>query len=246
VQLSKPLSALTFEAFAMLDIGTSSLSLFGSFSLDDNFFLSASLSDLDWQAIVEIYEHFFEDTVPAPDLPVSLRRATLTISSALGLIIDIDHLSVGDFPPASGTLELSHHGISVSASVEGKALTVADLEISNPSIRIACMRSEKNAKADVMLSGDFHWETFTLKLGVHLYASPEDKGSLEYTICGEFILDEPTQGMRFDKLAPTLEHCPALGTVVLKQAALVVASRDDGRLPATMKMAYPIRKGCAL
>ncbi|KDR78719.1 hypothetical protein GALMADRAFT_266152 [Galerina marginata CBS 339.88] len=242
VMLDKPLSATTFSVSATLRAGRNVLSLFGSFSLEGDCSFGATLENLDWDGLMDIYEHFFDERIPAPDVRLELRRATISISNK-GFMIDIERLEISDFPPASGTLEIGRHGFFLHAELDGKAVTIDDVQLSNPLIEISCNRANGSTKTDVIVSGDFSWQGFALKIGVHLYPSPDDNDqSLEYTICGEFMIKDLESGLRFDKVVPALKHC-SLGGLTLDGAALIVASRDDPDLPASMTAKYPIRQG---
>ncbi|KAF8317612.1 hypothetical protein DL93DRAFT_2165474 [Clavulina sp. PMI_390] len=238
LDLDKPLSAQIFEIGASFGFGGTAVAFDGAFSLGGKFTLSAVVQGLTWADLELLYYELFGEKLPRPDVDIKLRQGVLIISNE-GFSLSVDHLEISGLPPTSGTISMKTSGVHFDVSIKGEALNVGDFSISNPQVSIT---SYRGAKSEIIISGDFHWESFNLKVGLHAYPSPSGDGSFEYTVCGAFVLDNPGAGLRFGRLIPPLEGT-GFGNVTLDGAALVYASREGAILPGSMTTTFPIRKG---
>lgn len=121
----------------------------------------ASLENLDWDGLMDIYAHFFAERLPPPDIALELRRATLVISNA-GFSIEIDHLAIGHFLPASGELTIGPGVFKLNAKVHGDFVVVSDFRVTNPAVEISCTRAAGAKKTNIVLSGGLTWEGHAL------------------------------------------------------------------------------------
>ncbi|KDQ13587.1 hypothetical protein BOTBODRAFT_175576 [Botryobasidium botryosum FD-172 SS1] len=250
--LVEPLSTLKFDISATMKAGDTPISLHGSYSTQGDYSLSASISNLDFSGINGLYQHLFGETLLPPDVDVHIGAATLTIAKGDGFTLDIHDLRIGEHTACDGTVNFSSHGAMLRASIEGDALTIGKglsdpIHISDAYVQVAFGREEKGMTTDVLLGGTFEWESFKFDVGIHVYPAPDGEAGLEYTVYGKFETAEGA-GLPLVTLVPQLKNT-LVENVTLHDAAIIVASRDDGELGALSHSGYPIKKGiqvCAI
>ncbi|KDQ13580.1 hypothetical protein BOTBODRAFT_33588 [Botryobasidium botryosum FD-172 SS1] len=212
--LAEPLSTLEFDIYAIMEAGDTSISLYGSYSTQGDYSISAS-------GINDLYENLFGETLLPPDVDVHIGAATLTISKGDGFTLDIHDLRINKHTACDGTVSFSSHGAMLRVTIEGDVLTIGKgltdpIQNLDAYVQVAFGREEKGMTTDVILGGKFACQSNQRT------ASPFDRFELPI--------------YRYSKPNTLVEN------VTLHDAVIIVASRDDGELGALGHSGYPIKK----
>ncbi|KDQ14968.1 hypothetical protein BOTBODRAFT_174474 [Botryobasidium botryosum FD-172 SS1] len=239
-------SALTFDVSATMEARETSICFAGPYSTQGDFSLSASLPEPGFSGINNLYWHFFEGALLPPVLDIHIGPTTLTVSKDNGFAAVIHDLRIGGHTACDGPVDFSSNGASLRAPIKGDVLTLGEglsdpIHISNAYVQVTFVREDQGTTTDVVFGGTLEWQGFNFDVGVHVYPAPDREKELAYTVYGKF----KTAGgadLPLVALVPLLKGS-VVQDVILHDAAIIIASRDNAELGVLSHSGYPIKKG---
>ncbi|KZT39494.1 hypothetical protein SISSUDRAFT_1061095 [Sistotremastrum suecicum HHB10207 ss-3] len=237
---------LTFDISAVIDAGDTSVYLEGSLSTNGDFYLTATADDLGLSGINDLFFHLFGEDLTAPDVDIYIGEATITISKDKGFSLQIHDLQIGEHTSDYASVSFGSKGAVLKASLTDDVLKFGELQVTKAFAQVSFGRFETEAKADVLLGGEFEWEGYIFDVGVHVYTSTDGKDTLEYTIYGQFSRTSDgtslSSSFPLSTLVSVLKGNP-LGDIVIENVALIIASCDDPEFGVLNHSGYPVLKG---
>ena len=85
-QADQPLKTLKFQVSAMLEFGSSLVSLTGFYSTEGDYLLSATFEHLSFDGLSDVFNHFFDDHLTIPDIDIFVGAATAAHCAAAMLL----------------------------------------------------------------------------------------------------------------------------------------------------------------
>lgn len=240
LSLDHPWDSLTFDVEAILDIGPTMILLEGMFSLKGDFMLTATISDFTWDHICAMYNHLFGMDLAAPDFHIHIESVSLIISAS-GLTFELHELQVGDYLAVDGILQMKSSGALLRAGIANGKLELDGFVIEQAFAEVSFAHDDGNNSTSLMLGGKFKWRDFVVQVGAHIYKISADE-ELHYTLFGSLDGGTSENGFSIAEHIPGLE-ATCLKDIVLQDAAIIVASRDDAGLGALSHCTYPVQKG---
>lgn len=251
----------SFALAAELSLADTHVVIAGSFDFAGDFSISFSVLDLTWDTIIAVHGHFHpgEEKLVAPDIPLSVRSATIAFSRSKGFLFDLEGLELGDYLGASATLAIGPEGGLLRMQVSGGILKLGELEVHNAGVSIAIGRhtthSSTSSKAlvkssgkacwSLMLFGDLTWRDLQFSVAGRLYTTSEATG-LQYTLACVLGTDTAKTGGGFsiDMLIPGIKDS-ILSDIVFKGVGVFVASMPETDLEILQRVpvGYQIKPG---
>ena len=243
LDLAGPLDDLTFAATAAFELGDTLVVLEGHYSTVGNYKLSAFFGQLDVKGLMDLFVHFFNEEVLMPDIDIFLGSATLTVEKDAGFALLVHDLRIGDHTATDGTVTFGSAGLHLKARIAGDVLDINEMQVKNAFAELVFGRKSAGTKTSVSFGGEVEWEGHQFDVAVHVYRDADENGSkLEYTIFGHFQTVQSGAPLPFTTLVPALEDT-FMKDIGLREAALVIASRDEADLSELTHLQFPIKKG---
>ena len=244
IDIKDPKSNWNFNVVAVLEAGETVAQLSGTISTVGDFTLTAEFDQFDIADINNLFNHLFGEDLTAPHTDIQIGKAILTISKAGGFLLQVSDLRIGEHNSSEATVKFGSKGVVLTAALSGGVMNVGEFQISNANAQISFGRFAKQAKTDILFSGQLGWHGYVFDVGVHVYDSDDGKDTLEYTIYGTFRTPSGTPMTTFP-LATLVPSPPGnfLGDITLTDAALIIASSDDPAFGALNHSGYPAKQG---
>ena len=226
-----------------MEVGDTLIALEGSYSTAGDYSLTAYFGDLNVQGLVDLFVHFFDEEINLPDFDIHIGSATLTVAKDTGFELIVHDLRIGEHTATNGAVSIGSAGVNLKASITGNIINIEGVEIKNAFFDLSFGRKSAGTKTSVQFGGEVDWEGHQFDVAAHIYKGPDNEGSkLEYTVLGQFKTLKADEPLPFTTLVPALEDT-FMKDIALREAALIIASREDTGISALTPVQYPIKKG---
>lgn len=249
------MKSLQFKVEAAFDSGSTTAYFLGSYAPGGNYSLSATVNNFGCQGVLDVFKHLTGNSLELPQVDIDIGSATLFIASGAGLTITLSDLTVSSFSAPDATVHISDSGVTVQGSLSNDSgISLGEVSLTKAFIRVTFSKSVSGKTTDVIFGGEIQFQGITIDAFVHLYPSA-DKGRIEWTVFGSM---SASGDLSLSSLVPDLKVCSIhlysctrsdcaqgsfLDGIVLRNAAFIVASRDDPSLGAILPKPYPVHQG---
>ncbi|CUA71097.1 ABC transporter G family member 18 [Rhizoctonia solani] len=221
--LSSPWKSLNFDVSADLMYQDLSTTLQGSFSPHDAFNLKAPIRDFSVKTINTLFKLISDGELSLPEIDVSIGSANLSITSENGFKISIEKVAIGDYTSLDADLIITSHNAALHGKLTNDTVQFGDVELKEAFLQITFEKKGSEKSTDLTLEGQVAFSTLVFQAAVHLYTSPDNPKSLEWTVLASLTVQN--DALPLSKVVPELHGTPF--DLALTQAVFVAASKDD-------------------
>jgi hypothetical protein len=148
-----------------MDIGSTTISFDGQYSLNGDFSLEATISHLDFSHLSDIFSHFYDKTLSKPDIPLEIGSASIVISKDSGFALELYDLQIGEHLAPEVKVVIGSQGVVFNCTFSDKVTYTFGshtLDICNATANVTFTPKEQNAdgtvqkgSTSVLISGTF-------------------------------------------------------------------------------------------
>lgn len=200
----------------------------------DNWAISASLGNLTFEDISDIYEDLFGSRL-APTSHTILFNSISFVVGSNGLCLQ-GQVTVDDHSSASARIAIGPQGIEIAGAVEDVNVPGGIVKIQSASLDVAIGRSSPGGRElKIAISGDVTVKGNHFAAGIYYKKTPE--GETEYTLYGVYEGD-----LHLRSLVPDLKD--SFMDIAVEKVALIASNQKDPVIEGVKdKFPYKIKKG---
>lgn len=178
-----------------------------------------------------------------PDLDITIKTASFTISSEEGLTISLTEVSIGDHTALDASLTITGHSVLVKGDLTTDDVSFGDIKLKRAYLQLLFESTTDGFKTDAIIGGQVSFSELDFEASVHLYNSPDPDGEnqLEWTVLAALTTDGET--LALSKLVPDVAG--SLLDLALNQVVFVAASKDDPSIGNMITSGYSFHEGKA-
>ena len=249
-------STLEFDLDAIVEIGSAYVLLQGQFSTSGRFAFEATVKDLGFSGLSDLFVHFYSTTLAKPSIDLVIGSATINVSKDAGLSLQIHDLRIETHTASGVDVTISSKGVvlgvtfgdPITYTIESQTITLSQVTANVTFARsvqaasgaddgtTAAQPTSGGGNTRVMIQGHVVWNGHSLTAGLHLYRS-STTNALEYTVVAQF-----NENLTFGSLVSELQST-FLKDFTIPSVMLVAASQADAEFGDLDGIPYQINKG---